>query len=158
MIRAMAVLACAACFQEKPSMIWPAECRGGQTRIRAKELHRITRESDWETLWRRHTGDPKADPPKVDFDKSMIVALFFGECGWTGIGHEVKVDFRSFETNDKVSTLTLDVTCSCLKDDDTDCICWMGVFSKRGNDIRINAVVQEFTLGNGIEIHVGTLQ
>src|SRR5262245_61682033 len=53
------------------------EWKGTDSRIEALEFRRCLSAEEWGKLWERHAGKG-TKAPDVDFDKSMIVAAFFG--------------------------------------------------------------------------------
>jgi hypothetical protein len=53
------------------------EWKGTTSRIETLEFQRCLTLEEWRTLWERHTGNG-VKVPEVNFDKSMIVAAFFG--------------------------------------------------------------------------------
>jgi hypothetical protein len=50
----------------------------------------IKNPSQWQTLWRVHSGRPGLSPPAVDFSKSMIIAVFMGEKHTGGYSVDIK--------------------------------------------------------------------
>lgn len=51
--------------------------KGKDGKILEEEYHRIMTQKDWESLWKRHKGeDAKGEPPRVNFEKEMVVAIF----------------------------------------------------------------------------------
>jgi hypothetical protein len=126
----------------KPDETWSGACRSSGSQIDKKELLRITSSEEWQKVWRRHTGDETARPPKVDFERSMVIAVFCGPCGWAQNGHETGLQFKTWEEKDKSLVLTLSLTCTlaryrCQKVNPF----WIGVFPKREGSIRIDAAM-----------------
>jgi len=60
----------------KPSII--AQWTGASSGIHEEKYFRITNSRDWENLWMRHTQGEQP-PPKVNFEKNMVLALFLGK-------------------------------------------------------------------------------
>ena len=59
--------------------------------MRERKLVVIKNENDWKALWNSHASLllPPKEPPLVDFQTEMIVAVFSGEKGTGGYGIEI---------------------------------------------------------------------
>ncbi len=125
-------------LQDKPLKAYSGGCQGSSSKIQSKELIRVTTREDWEKLWQRHTGDSKAAPPRVNFDEEMVVAVFFGACGWSRNGHETGVSFGSGKTGDKETEIILKLQCTPARYACRDAFpFWIGVFPKHARPIRV---------------------
>ena len=57
---------------------------GSNSRIVKASFKRITSATEWEALWKQHTGKPvsnyydKSEMPRVNFDDCMVIAVFSG--------------------------------------------------------------------------------
>jgi hypothetical protein len=146
-----------AILQDKPLQEWAGACQGERTRIEARELSRVTSHEDWVKLWRRHTGDDRSEPPKVDFERHMVVALFFGKCGWARSGHETKIVFGSWEGDEKDSRLKLSIEASLARYMCRDSFpFWIGVFPKRAGPIVVTGEVRSMG-GEGRPVEIGKI-
>lgn len=63
---------------------------GSYCQIRETGSYTIQCKADWETFWKKHTGNPKSKPPKVDFRWNTVVAICLGEKRSGGYSIEVK--------------------------------------------------------------------
>lgn len=56
---------------------------GTDSRVAPRAFHRVTSESQWQSLWREHRGADAANSvapqPQVDFNRCTIVAAFAGQ-------------------------------------------------------------------------------
>lgn len=71
--------------------------RGDLSRIGEPRTVIVRDREAWRALWREHAGS--ADPPAVEFDREMVVAVFAGERPTAGYRVEI---VRLFERSGKV--------------------------------------------------------
>jgi hypothetical protein len=77
--------------------------RGVRSGVREPLETVIRSQTDWQSLWGRHTstGTVPAPLPVVDFDKEIVAAVFFGEKPTGGYG----VEISSAEVADRALTV-----------------------------------------------------
>lgn len=65
--------------------------KGSQSGVRERKLVAIKSENDWKALWKAHASPslPPKEPPLVDFQTEMIVAVFSGEKPTGGYSIEI---------------------------------------------------------------------
>jgi hypothetical protein len=65
--------------------------RGVRSGVREPLETVIRSQTDWQSLWGRHTstGTAPSPPPTVDFDKELVAAVFLGEKPSGGYGVEI---------------------------------------------------------------------
>ena len=60
---------------------------GKDSHVTEPSYHRISSESEWNKIWRRHRGEKEslhydlvfdADLPEINFDKCLVIAVFHG--------------------------------------------------------------------------------
>lgn len=61
--------------------------QGPLSGVDAERLVVVRAQPEWEALWREHQSD--REPPRVDFSRSMVVALFMGSRRTAGYAIEV---------------------------------------------------------------------
>jgi hypothetical protein len=66
---------------------------GQQTGVNGKSLQTVVIKSqtEWQALWKEHTGGADEAAPAVDFTKEMVVGVFLGERRKAGYAVESKV-------------------------------------------------------------------
>ncbi len=96
-------------FKKKPSdqdMAFTTVDKGMNSGINSTERLTIKDENSWLSVWKRHTANdvvvPK--PPRIDFERCMVVAVFQGDGDWSGV---VEID-RIKRFKDKVVVFTND--------------------------------------------------
>lgn len=72
------------CAKIRPIITVTKEWKGTDSKIRQPEYHRILTQADWDALWKRHRGE-NASSPSVNFSTQMVVAIFTGASGSSGL-------------------------------------------------------------------------
>jgi len=79
MLVAVAIMAAPAQSAATPAAVPFVTVAAGQRSGIMSPLQAVIRDpAAWSALWRRHVGIASASPPAVDFEKTMVIAVFAG--------------------------------------------------------------------------------
>ncbi|MFT7678362.1 MAG: hypothetical protein ACI8QC_002352 [Planctomycetota bacterium] len=76
-----------------PMLLDCQEFLGGQhSGIRSQQLRLVRTQAEWLSLWREHSSQqlPAPEPPKIDFESQMLIAVFLGERPTSGFGIQLQ--------------------------------------------------------------------
>ena len=76
--------------------------QGSYSNIYEREFLKISSEKEWIDLWKRHSNDILSRSV-IDFDKNMLIAIFFGRCSIGFCSH-----IKNIAEDDKAITIFID--------------------------------------------------